>query len=83
MEYQSFINHNQTLKTVPEYIAEVIKRLHKAHCLVCDHLKASAEYVATWYDRRVHPVSYVPGDLVRVYNPTQTRSLSEMAILLR
>ena len=59
----------QNDKTVPEYTAEVINKLHKMHELVINHLKAAAEYSATWYNKMVKPVTFYAGDRVRVYNP--------------
>ena len=56
-------------KTVPEYTATVIDRLHKASALVRENLQKAAFNASTWYNRKVKPKFFQPGENVRVFYP--------------
>ena len=55
--------------TVPEFTAGVVARLDAAHTLVREHLNSAADNASTWYNKKVKPMAFIEGDLVRVYNP--------------
>jgi len=56
-------------KRVPEFTAQVVERLRKASDLVRKNLRVAAENASRWYNRRVKPRQFVPGDAVPIFYP--------------
>jgi len=56
-------------KRVPEFTAQVVERLRKASDLVRENLRVAAENASRWYNRRVKPRQFVPGEAVRIFYP--------------
>lgn len=61
-------NKTEEAKSVPEYTANMLDRLHKVHNLVREHLGAAAQYMSTWYNKTTKPATFCNGDRVRIYN---------------
>jgi len=66
-------NLDECKKSVPEYTAELLDRLHTTHKLVRNHLKQAAESASTWYNKRVKSQTFYAGDKVRVYYPRHVK----------
>ena len=56
-------------KHVPEYTAQVVERLKKASDLVRENLRKAAETASRWYNRKVKPRYFAPGEAVRIFHP--------------
>jgi len=69
-------NIEQSVSSVPEYIASVLERLHRAYILVREHLQHAADTAKTWYDRKVNKQVFCEGDRVRVYCPRRYKGRS-------
>ena len=54
---------------MPEFTAQVVERLRKASDLVRENLRVAAENASRWYNRRVKPRQFVPGDAVGIFYP--------------
>jgi hypothetical protein len=63
-------------RSLPEYTAEVLRKLHRAYELTREHLRRNALSMSTWYNRKVRPRSFNVGDMVRVYNPRKFKGKS-------
>jgi len=72
--YLNCVDENN--QTVPEYAATVLSRLNKAFELTRQHLKNTADYMSTWYNRKVKVREFKIGDTVRVYNPRRVKGRS-------
>jgi hypothetical protein len=60
-------------QSVPEYTASVLHKLGRAFELTREHLQRTAISMYTWYNRKIRPKSFIPGDKVHVYNPRRMR----------
>jgi len=62
--------------TVPQYVQDVRERLATASDLVRENLQKAATTMASWYNRKVHPKEFQPGDKVRLYCPRRFKGRS-------
>ena len=60
-------------RSVPDFTAALLCRLHRVHELVRTHLRRAADHASHWYNRRMKPASFGKGDKVRVFNPRRYR----------
>ena len=56
-------------KPLPEYTAEVVNKLRIASDMVRENLQKAACNASQWYNRKVRPRFFNPGDKVMVYYP--------------
>ena len=60
-------------RSVPDFTAALLCRLHRVHELVRTHLGRAANQASHWYNKRIKAASFGEGDKVRVFNPRRYR----------
>lgn len=62
----------QRYDSLPDYARDVTTRLENAYRTVRTQLELSAQANQRWYDKKVHEVTFQPGQQVRIFVPRRT-----------
>lgn len=62
-------NNEHRDTSVPQFVAERLERMRQAELLVRENLQRAADKASEWYNKRVKPQIFLPGEEVRVYSP--------------
>jgi len=66
IDFQLGGQNERVAYSVNDYADLLIKRMETAHEIVRQNLGVTANRMSTWYDKKVHTQSFLPGDQVFV-----------------